>query len=265
MTFRRSVVRVLAWYLFAIAVLFGPTIVHVLTAESELGKLPVKVKLAPEQRILYVRETVLGTVNVDIHPYRSETGMLRGRGTGGIFTKDGYILTAAHVVEDTEYVTVTFHQLDGMAIGFDELRREPADVLAVSHKRDMAIIKLRYPERVNLTVLPVDADDKTPKGSKFWFIGCTSGIQPGIVTNPDTKALTGDERGTDTMRHIVMADTVADHGDSGGPVLDADGNIIAIVIASNGTGSDVVLSPLRNGFAELLVEAQAKAKQLKLE
>jgi serine protease Do len=261
MTFWKHAARTLAWYLVVAAIFFGPTIAHVLTAEAKLGTIPVRRNLTPAQRILYLREEVLGTVKVNIYPYDAERGMGGGNGTGGVFTNDGYILTAAHVVEDKEYVYVTFHQLDRMAIGFDELRMEPADVLAISHQRDMAIIKLRHPERVHLTVLTLDPEDKTLKGSPFWFIGCTTGLRGGVVMSADTTTRVGSPTDVSVMRHITIGATLVDHGDSGGPAFDADGNVIGVIIAGN--ASDVgVITPLRNGFAELLAKAQAKAKQL---
>ncbi len=265
MAFGKHALLLIASYLFALTVLFGPAVADILGTEARLGELPVKPKLSKQERVAYVRSIILGTVTVRVHPYDGVRGMLQGNGTGAIISDEGHILTAAHVVRGSEFVYVTFHSLDGMATGFHGLRQEPADVLAVSPERDMAIIKLRHPARVRLTTFAVAADGFPPPQARFWFVGTSSVVQSGVIVATDQTVPLGDVNAPNApptvVRNATVARTTATQGDSGGPVCDANGTVVGILIGSDNAGIGVI-SPLRYGFTQLLAQAKEKERTL---
>jgi serine protease Do len=267
MAFKRAVLIMFAAYIAVCAYLFGPSVMDVLEANDRLGHLPVGRGKTVDERNTLVRVHVRSTVRVGIVGYDEQRGLGEGYGTGALIDADGLILTAAHVAEGKEFLHVSFRRLDATGTGLDELRDEPADVLAVSTERDQAIIRLRHPERVRFTPLPVRADAKLPKGKAFWFIGTTSMPNKVVIAGTDEDQILGDLGDAIravSVKGVVDVVTHARPGDSGGPVLDDQGRIVAVMIGSDGDRKGVI-TPLHNGFTELYAKAKERAAELDAE
>jgi S1-C subfamily serine protease len=260
MSFGRRLALLLGTFLLVIAALFGEPVMYTIFGNDRIGKLPVGRDLTHDARNALVRRAVRSTVTVHVHPYLPRGGLAEGFGTGAFIDADGLILTAAHVVDAHELVYVTLRRLDSTASGYDELRAEPADVLAVDAGRDLAILRIRHPDRVRFTPLKVCAENVMRKDAWYWFIGTRTAPGMAIVTDPSYRAELyggGPLEPPTIVTEAVETRAYALQGDSGGPTLDHNVCIVGIMIGSNQMDTGIV-SPLRNGYRELLVRARTK-------
>ena len=150
-----------------------------------------------------------------------------GSGTGFVVDKDGHIVTAAHVVNGANSITVKFQ--DGTT--------RKASVLGRDEATDVAVIKID-PSGLTLHPLPLGSSASVGVGDDVAAIGDPFGyarsISTGIVSGVDRtiKAPNGF-----TVAHAIQTDAAMNPGNSGGPVLDADGQVVGIAdqIATDGS------------------------------
>lgn len=130
-------------------------------------------------------------------------------GSGVIISQDGYILTDAHVVGNSDFVKVKLvsgEELTGMVLRWD-------------HKRDVALIQITA---FDLPALPIRASD--PKlGEDVYALGSSLGVYESTLT----KGIVSAFRENDGNKYI-QSDVNVQHGNSGGALLDADGNLIGL-------------------------------------
>lgn len=136
------------------------------------------------------------------------------QGSGFLWTEDGSILTNAHVVDAVEHsVMVKFH--DGTVL---EAKRKLVDPFL-----DLAILDV---EGNGFPVLKL-AREKPAVGSPVVVIGNAFGyshsVSFGIVSGVDRPSQSG-------VVHYpsLQTDAAINHGNSGGPILNSDGEVVAI-------------------------------------
>ena len=178
-------------------------------------------------------------------------------GTGFVVDKDGYILTNAHVVDESgqraSSVTVVFNK------GGSETQRVPGQLIGVDVGSDVAVIKVD-PSKVDLNPLPLGDSDTVQVGEPVVAIGNPLGydfsITSGIVsaTGRSLEAPNGQ-----TIPNGIQTDAAINQGNSGGPLIDGSGKVIGIneQIASSGGGNDGL------GFAVPINTAIRSLEQLK--
>jgi S1-C subfamily serine protease len=178
-------------------------------------------------------------------------------GTGFVVDKDGYILTNAHVVDESGQratsVTVVFNK------GGSETQRVPGQLVGVDVGSDVAVIKVD-PSKVELKPLPTGNSDEVEVGAPVVAIGNPLGydfsITSGIVsaTGRSLEAPNGQ-----TIPNGIQTDAAINQGNSGGPLIDASGKVIGIneQIASSGGGNDGL------GFAVPINTAMRSLEQIK--
>jgi serine protease Do len=138
-----------------------------------------------------------------------------GQGSGFIISKDGYILTNNHVVNDADRITVTLA---------DE-RKFSAKVIGSDPKTEVALIKIEDPHE--LPYLELGDSDALEVGE--WVLaagnpfGLTQTITAGIVS-----AKGRDEVGIAEYGNFIQTDAAINPGNSGGPLLDIDGKVVGI-------------------------------------
>jgi serine protease Do len=142
----------------------------------------------------------------------------RGIGAGVIWDPDGLVMTNHHVVSGgRRNVTVALH--DGRA--FD------AEVVKSSGSMDLALLRLSS-EATNLPAAPVGDSDALRVGELVYAIGHPWGrvgaVSAGIVGG--VGELRG--RGRGSSARYVRSDVTLAPGNSGGPLLNARGEVVAI-------------------------------------
>ncbi len=141
-----------------------------------------------------------------------------GVGSGVIYDDNGLILTAAHVVEGREEVTVRLSDGDavkGKVLGADEAR----DVGVVRIKRSK-LQPAKLARGVNVRVGQLAVALGSPFGQRETV---TAGVVSGIGRTIETPSGTVD---------AIQTDAAINPGNSGGPLADREGRVIGINVAT---------------------------------
>ncbi|MFI7466920.1 S1C family serine protease [Nonomuraea sp. NPDC049646] len=151
----------------------------------------------------------------------------RSLGTGVIAAEDGTILTAHHVVKSAKDIDLTF--ADGT--------RAKAVVATANPKRDVAVLK---PVRLPEIVVPATLGGAVAVGAPVVAIGnplgLTYSVSTGVVSGLDrTTGRTGKDAG---LNGLIQFDASVNPGSSGGPLLDARGLVVGIVVSIADPGGD---------------------------
>ena len=148
-------------------------------------------------------------------------------GTGFILSEDGYIMTNKHVVEDARTVSVTLSNgktySNVKVVGLDPLN-------------DSAILKVDNPENFKPVTL---GDNKTINvGQRVIVIGNALGeysnsVTSGIVSGTGRELIASDSSGSayERLTDMIQTDAAINGGNSGGPLVNAAGEVIGIATA----------------------------------
>ena len=141
---------------------------------------------------------------------------IRSNGTGFFITADGYLLTAYHVVKEADALQVW---TDGRLI--------PARLVRVDAANDIALLKL---DGLTVAALPVISSRNVRTGLDVFTLGFPNIQLQGTevkYTQGNISSLTG--AGDDPRLFQISAPVQP--GNSGGPLLDEQGQVIGMVIA----------------------------------
>ena len=149
-------------------------------------------------------------------PFGTQSGT--GEGTGVILTADGELLTNAHVVDGATNVTVTTS--DG--------KNHPAKVLGVDAADDIAVVKIT--DATNLTPATLGASSKAIVGEPVVAVGNALGLDgaPSVTTGIVSALNRSLDDETSSLHGLIQTDAAINHGNSGGPLLNARGEVIGI-------------------------------------
>ncbi len=169
-------------------------------------------------------------------------------GTGMIFSKNGFILTNAHVIEDCESVTVV------LASG----RALTATLVGYDGDEDLAVLKINTAEALP-TVTFGDSDDLLV-GEPAYAIGNPLGVD--LISTFTSGMISGLSReievGSSSLR-LLQTDTALNNGNSGGPLINQHGQVIGINTAKMQSGFSNVEGI---GFAIPTADALKKVNDL---
>jgi S1-C subfamily serine protease len=145
-----------------------------------------------------------------------------GVGTGVVIIDKGVILTNLHVVSGADRIQVVF---------FDGLQAE-ASVSGVQPENDLAVLQAsKIPDDLIAATMRSTAD-LTP-GDRVLAVGFPFGIGPsasgGIVSGLKRAFRSPD--GDHEMTNLIQFDAAANPGNSGGPLVTMDGEVVGIVTA----------------------------------
>ena len=164
--------------------------------------------------------------------YGQESVVGQAAGTGVIIDLEGIILTNKHVVpEGTSSVQVVMS--DGTT--YDDVEVVGRDPL-----NDIAILKVQNPK--NFVAAKLADSDNVRTGQKVIAIGNALGqfqntVTSGIISGVGRPVEAGDSQGgaTESLTNLFQTDAAINSGNSGGPLLNYDGEVIAIntAIAEN--------------------------------
>lgn len=132
-------------------------------------------------------------------------------GSGVIISQDGYILTAAHVVDDKETVSVSFQS----GIEFE------GQVVRINAVKDLALIKVPGKKHPFISF----ASEKSGIGKDIYAIGSPLSTE---LSYSVTKGIISGYRNYEENEYI-QTDAKLNPGNSGGPLLNHKGEIIGIV------------------------------------
>jgi 2-alkenal reductase len=180
---------------------------------------------------------------VTVLNYNSQGG---GSGSGVIIDRAGYIITNNHVVNGARRLEVIF------AHG----GRVTAQLVGTTAEFDLAVLKV---EAKDVPAVAAFGDSSALKqGERVAAIGSALGSFQNTVTSG---VLSAHNRSLAGQRGLLQTDTAINHGNSGGPLINLQGEIIGINVAVlRGSGSGDQAEGL--GFSIPSNTASMVAKQL---
>jgi putative serine protease PepD len=151
-------------------------------------------------------------------------------GSGFIVSPDGYAITNDHVVTGaTGPAAVTFS--DGNTVS--------AKVVGSDPESDVAVLKL---EADKLTPIEFGDSDSVQVGDPVLAIGSplalANTVTYGIVSAVDRPIAAGEAGGPTRYYAAIQTDAAVNHGNSGGPLVDAGGRVIGINAVIKSLASD---------------------------
>lgn len=149
-----------------------------------------------------------------------------GAGTGFIVTRDGYIITNKHVVEDklAQYMILLF---DG--------NQKEAKLIYKDQSNDIAILKV---EGTNYSPISLGDSSSLKLGQTVVAIGNALGnynnsVSVGIVSGLNRNIEARNENGAvEQLNGIIQTDATINPGNSGGPLLNLNGEAVGINVAT---------------------------------
>jgi S1-C subfamily serine protease len=164
-----------------------------------------------------VEKTKNAVVKIDVFK-KSKDGKLRpaGSGSGFIFSSDGLVFTNSHVVEGAEKIMVSLlneNEIEGVLVGIDP-------------DTDLAILKI-YSDGYSVARLG-DAHD-LQIGQLVIAIGNPLGYQHTVTTG--VVSALGRTLRTQSGRlvdNVIQSDAALNPGNSGGPMITTDGEVIGV-------------------------------------
>lgn len=134
-------------------------------------------------------------------------------GSGAIVNKEGYILTNAHVVTNGTNISVTL----------PDKRIFAAKIIGIDSATDVAVIKINGK---NLPIVELGDSDTVKVGEKIVAIGNPFGLDSTITTG--IISAKNRDRGPTIYKDFIQIDALINFGNSGGPLVDLDGEVIGI-------------------------------------
>jgi S1-C subfamily serine protease len=202
------------------------------------------------------RARIDGVVTVSAVFGGSEAG-----GSGFVVSDDGVILTNAHVVTDSAENTVApenVSQADAVYVRFSDQQQVEADIVGYDLFADVAVLRITG-GGVSLTPLPLGDSDGVVVGEPVAAIGSpffeAGSLSVGVVSAVNRSLESGTGFG---IPGAIQTDAAINHGNSGGPLFNADGEVIGInaQIRTTGGGGEGV------GFAIPIELAKRSMNQL---
>ena len=146
----------------------------------------------------------------------------RGVGTGVVIIDNGTILTNLHVIHGAKRIRVTF--MDGT--------ESDAVVLNVQPENDLAVLRAKtIPDDLEAATMRSTAD--LAIGDQVLAVGFPFGIGPsasaGVVSG--LKREFRSPEGAQMLTNLIQFDAAANPGNSGGPLVTMDGEVVGIVTA----------------------------------
>ena len=166
----------------------------------------------------------------------------QGSGSGFIIDRAGYILTNNHVIEGAERITVTL--ADGRAFR--------AEVVGVDPAIDVALV--RIPGSASLPEAPLGNSDELRAGEWVCAIGNPLGYVHSVTVG--VVSFIGRKLFDLSLDDYIQTDAAINFGNSGGPLINARGEVVGINSAISSRASNI-------GFAVPINQAVAILPQLK--
>jgi len=196
----------------------GPTVAHSAGLSADENN-NIEIYKASKESVVYITST---TYQRD---FFFGVQAVQGLGSGFLINADGQILTNYHVISGSSDVEVTMPP---------DQSRYKAKILMRDPAHDLALIQID-PKKKLTSFLKLGDSEGLQVGQKVLAIGNPFGLAgtltTGIVSSLHRK-IQSEERGD--LEDMIQTDAAINSGNSGGPLLDSQGNVIGINTAIYG-------------------------------
>lgn len=152
-------------------------------------------------------------------------------GTGVVIVDNGTILTNLHVVRDAKRVKVVF--ADGL--------ESDATIIGTRPEHDLAVLQARtIPDDLVPATMQSTADLRL--GDQVAAVGFPFGIGPSVTAGvvSGLRREFRSPQGKRVLTNLIQFDAAVNPGNSGGPLVNAEGEVVGIVTA--------IMNPTQQGF-----------------
>ena len=182
------------------------------------------------------------------------------QGSGFVISREGYILTSAHVVTTAGEGNSEAKAADRVFVGFRDRDRVEAAVVGWDVFDDVSVLKVA-PAAHSLDPVPLGDSSRVVVGEPVAALGSPFGnegsIAVGVVsaTKRSIDSLTSGY----TVADAIQTDAPITHGNSGGPLFDARGRVLGINAQirsdsgqAEGVGFAIPINAAKRSFRQLL-------------
>ncbi len=197
-------------------------------ATKQAGLTANQIYDADQAGVVEITVTTKGSASAN--PFGPSSGASQAQGSGFVLDTDGHIVTNEHVVDGADSVSVKF--ADGTT--------GTAKVVGTDPSTDLAVIKVDAPASA-LHPLTLGDSSKVEIGDAVVAIGSPEGLQNTLTTGVVSalhRQITAPNNYT--IDDAIQTDAAINHGNSGGPLFNAYGDVIGVTsqIQSQGGGNE---------------------------
>ena len=182
--------------------------------------------------VVQIVSTTRGAASTDIFGDPVPGATQRALGSGFVIDKDGHVVTNYHVVRGASSIEVSFSNQETRS----------AKVVGTDPSTDLAVLKVDVDAKA-LTPLSLADSDEVQVGDPVVAIGNPFGLErtvtAGIVSALQREVSAPNDY---TIDHVIQTDAPINSGNSGGPLIDAQGRVIGVnsqIETANGGGGNV--------------------------
>jgi serine protease Do len=172
-------------------------------------------------------------------------------GTGFIISEDGYIVTNNHVIDGADKIEVRINNKE----------KYTAKLVGRDTATDLALLKVEVKQR--LTPLPLGDSEKARVGEWVMAIGdplaFDKTVTVGVVSAKERSGLTGDPA-TRSFENYIQTDAAINFGNSGGPLINVNGEVIGINTAMFRPAQNIGFAVPVNTLKQILPQLREKGK-----
>jgi serine protease Do len=192
----------------------------------------------PVEQVTSLALPAVVNVTTDVVTTSGQSG--QGVGTGFVVRSDGVIVTNCHVVEGATKITVF--------TSADKPQKFDARVIGGDCEHDLAVLKV---DGKNMPTLSLGNSSDLQLGQNVVAIGYALALQggptvtTGIVSSLDRTVQVQDpncdvcQNGSRTYSDVIQTDAAINHGNSGGPLLNLQGQVVGINSAGADTAENI--------------------------
>ena len=151
-------------------------------------------------------------------------------GSGVIISKDGYVLTCAHLFGHGKIGTITVVTWKG----HEDYNRVAAHIVVRNEKEDLAILKLEGNNK-HLHYSKLGNSDKLKRGDEVLAVGFPLDLGWTVTTG----IVSGLHRKFEDGREVIQHTAIVNPGSSGGPLVNSKGEVIGLNEAITGVFPEI--------------------------
>lgn len=207
----------------------------------------------PNKKAMRTTDIVAESSPATIPVYIMKGSKIVASGTGFIISKQGYIVTNAHVVQ---YVTKSPDSYSVTVLLHGEEKEIPAEIVGTDVQTDIAVLKVTTDK--DLPCVRLGDSDKLQSGELVIAIGNALGQLDDTVTVGVVSGTNREISNNGYRLKVIQTDAAINNGNSGGPLINSFGEVVGITNAkivtstSEGLGFAIPINSVKSIIEKLI-------------